>query len=379
MSDETGTADLAQAAAELIATTLEASGSDASSPDVSSPGASSPDVVGLYAALGVMMFLATACVHIGSRLSLRNATESPEQMEHMSQKDAYMFPIIGSCVLLSLYMLIRFLHKDLVNLLLSAYFLFLGVFALSNTIQPILAKILPSSFHGPHARNYHLKWKWPFAATFGVAEDAELKFNNLDIVGVFLSSIAATYYAMTKHWVLNNLFGIAFSIQGIGLLGLPDVKTGSILLTGLFFYDIFWVFFTDVMVGVAKNIDHPIKLVLPKNGLFGNQFTMLGLGDIVIPGIFIAFLLRFDAHRTKNASGGDRTYYNTGLFLYVVGLFVTMFVMIYFQAAQPALLYLVPSCLLASHGLALVRGEHKALMDFSEEDNSTTTDEKKTQ
>ena len=33
--------------------------------------------------------------------------------------------------------------------------------------------------------------------------------------------------------------------------------------TGLFFYDIYWVFFTPVMVGVAKNIDGPIKLLFP--------------------------------------------------------------------------------------------------------------------
>lgn len=34
---------------------------------------------------------------------------------------------------------------------------------------------------------------------------------------------------------------------------------------------------------------------LLENGILGaNNFAMLGLGDIVIPGIFIAFLLRFD-------------------------------------------------------------------------------------
>lgn len=31
-----------------------------------------------------------------------------------------------------------------------------------------------------------------------------------------------------------------------------------------------------------------------ERGFEGNHFAMLGLGDIVIPGIFIALLLRFD-------------------------------------------------------------------------------------
>jgi minor histocompatibility antigen H13 len=33
---------------------------------------------------------------------------------------------------------------------------------------------------------------------------------------------------------------------------------------------------------------------LLEQGLSANNFAMLGLGDIVIPGIFIALLLRFD-------------------------------------------------------------------------------------
>ena len=41
-----------------------------------------------------------------------------------------------------------------------------------------------------------------------------------------------------------------------------------------------------------------ISVVFPQdllqNGLAANNFAMLGLGDIVIPGIFIALLLRFD-------------------------------------------------------------------------------------
>jgi len=35
-----------------------------------------------------------------------------------------------------------------------------------------------------------------------------------------------------------------------------------ILQAGLFVYDIFWVFFTPVMVSVAKSFDAPIKVIL---------------------------------------------------------------------------------------------------------------------
>jgi minor histocompatibility antigen H13 len=94
------------------------------------------------------------------------------------------------------------------------------------------------------------------------------------------------------------LFGLAFAVNGVELLHLNNIVTGCILLGGLFVYDVFWVFGTDVMVTVAKSFEAPIKLVFPQDflekGVYGTHFAMLGLGDIVIPGIFIALLLRFD-------------------------------------------------------------------------------------
>lgn len=70
------------------------------------------------------------------------------------------------------------------------------------------------------------------------------------------------------------------------------------LLVLLFFYDIFFVFGTDVMLTVAKNIDAPIKLLFPKDWSAEEpKFSLLGLGDIVLPGLFIAMCLRYDVLR----------------------------------------------------------------------------------
>lgn len=52
------------------------------------------------------------------------------------------------------------------------------------------------------------------------------------------------------------------SIAEWELLGGP----GAVLLSGLFVYDIFWVFGTPVMVTVAKSLDAPIKLLFPRAG-----------------------------------------------------------------------------------------------------------------
>lgn len=80
-------------------------------------------------------------------------------------------------------------------------------------------------------------------------------------------------------------------------------------------------------------------------------FCCSGLGDIVIPGIFIALLLRFDRSQAllrAEAAGDaivgaafDKPIFNTTIISYVLGLVTTVLVMYAFAAAQPALLYVV--------------------------------------
>ena len=109
------------------------------------------------------------------------------------------------------------------------------------------------------------------------------------------------------------------------------MQNGVILLCGLFFYDVFWVFCTPVMVSVAKNFDAPIKLLFPKS-LEQTEFSMLGLGDIVIPGIMVAILLRYDLANNN----GKVKYFTSGFVGYVIGIASTIVVMNVFKAAQPA-------------------------------------------
>lgn len=95
---------------------------------------------------------------------------------------------------------------------------------------------------------------------------------------------------------------VLFCLHALETLFLGNFKNGFMLLVLLFFYDIFFVFGTDVMMTVAKGIDAPIKLQFPKD-YSGEKpsYSILGLGDIVIPGVFIALCLRFDFLKTIDA------------------------------------------------------------------------------
>lgn len=176
------------------------------------------------------------------------------------------------------------------------------------------------------------------------------------------------------------MIGVALAVQGMQLLQLDRFQTGAIVLAGLFFYDIYWVFGTDVMVSVAVGLDAPIKLLFLREFASHDtsaQHQMLGLGDIVVPGLYIALSLRFDRARaalkagveTEDLKAGwDKPYFNTCCLAYAAGLVVTIVVMHTFESAQPALLYLSPACLLSTAVVAIARGEVKAVLAYTEEE-----------
>merc|ERR1719166_53772 len=317
----------------------------------------------------ILVVMALIPIFLGSFRSVESQKEQKENHEKtgerpetMTRKDAMMFPIIASCALFGLYIFFHIFSKEYINLLLSFYFLILGIFALSHMMSPIIMKIIPSAIP---VIPFHLK----FTQGEGDKKESVLdyQFSTHDLVCLGLCSTVGVWYIMKKHWLANDLLGMAFAINGVELLHLNNVVTGCILLGGLFFYDIFWVFGTDVMVTVAKSFEAPIKLVFPQdlleNGPMGaTNFAMLGLGDIVIPGIFIALLLRYDNSLKRNSN----FYFNATFIAYLAGLLLTIFVMHVYKHAQPALLYLVPACLGVPLFLALVRGDIKSMFQYED-------------
>lgn len=117
--------------------------------------------------------------------------------------------------------------------------------------------------------------------------------------------------------------------------------------------------------------------------LSSGQFSLLGLGDIVIPGLFVALLLRFDAVRNKiSAVNADHASFSKPFFIvnlicYALGLVATVAIMYFFNAAQPALLYLVPACLGGSLAVGCLRGELNLLLAYDEDKKDAVGEDKK--
>lgn len=300
-----------------------------------------------------MITLATLPIYWGSIQSTKQST-----MESMSMRDTYVFPLTASGVLFGLYLAIKYMSPDLINLLFTVYATAVGMGALTESLSPLLSRLFP--FLSSERRKV-FRISIPFTS---IHQDVFL--SSVDFLGLPLSLVLCMWYAFTRNWIGNNILALSFSIVGVETISLGSVAIGSLLLWGLFFYDIFWVFFTPVMVHVAKNLDIPIKFLIPRSSSEG--FSMLGVGDVVIPGIFIAMMMRWDRRRAESSkrSGASHIYFWTTLVSYVLGMITTVVVMAVFHRAQPALLYLVPFCTLSASGLAVVRREWE-FFEYSEE------------
>jgi len=197
---------------------------------------------------------------------------------------------------------------------------------------------------------------------------------------------------------------------------LNSIHVASILLLVAFFYDIFFVFVTpllfkgkSVMITVAtsggppkadpswceKYPDDPdcqggdplpMLFTIPYINDYQGGSSLLGLGDIVLPGLLISFAARFDAAKSLlGVMGGGNGALNShncperrfcgncllcsgGYFVplviaYAIGLFMANAAVYLMHMGQPALLYLVPCCLGTMAFMGWRRGELKELWE----------------
>ena len=199
-------------------------------------------------------------VYVGCTFSTKicsmTGDKQKEGIETMKQKDAWIFPIMGSAVLFGLYLLFKFFNEKYLNILLHLYFTLIGSFSIGQLIEEKIIEKEP--FKSLSEKKAFSIPKIPYLNPEGATVSL------LNIVTFSLGLIVGVIYFLKKNWILNNILGMAFSVFGIENLTLGEFKVGLILLSLLFFYDIFWVFYTPVMVSVAKKIEGPVKLMFPK-------------------------------------------------------------------------------------------------------------------
>jgi len=81
-------------------------------------------------------------------------------VETVSKRDAMRFPLVGSAVLFGLYIVIKLVNKDYLDILIAIYFSFLGAFGLFGTMQAPVTKALNAEGLSRWSKDFHWQlWK----------------------------------------------------------------------------------------------------------------------------------------------------------------------------------------------------------------------------
>ncbi|OWZ16129.1 Signal peptide peptidase [Phytophthora megakarya] len=337
--------------------------------------------------------------------------EHDEQIPEQEQIDLNSWHALAFLVLGSGFLVLLFF----VNVVIVVVILF-GIGSVSATFQTIwepLMRRLPVKFlHKLPWRD--VLWQWedllvPAAWSVG------------DLMALVLSFAISLLWFFTRFqsysWIFQDIFGICFCLVFLRTVRLPNLKVASVLLVLVFMYDIFMVFISpyifneSVMIKVAtggaqhtatggvssgyclryptdtkhdcRSESMPILLRVPKMLDWRSGSSLLGLGDIVLPGLLLVFCARYDyatrgqlfgrltpphgkmfgrhpsvgANRDLDMLGAElgsttKELYpcRRGLFCllmwgYTIGLLIANIAVVSTGSGQPALMYLVPCTL----------------------------------
>jgi minor histocompatibility antigen H13 len=222
--------------------------------------------------------------------------EDFQRMEGLSPTDALLFPLLAGVTLTGLYFLIKWLQDpDLLNKILNWYFAIVGLYGVCKFISDafhIVHLFVFPSYYSDGLNVWHVNQSTrktsritgegeantrttplpgllaflpmpsklrAFLWTVRDLPSKKLTFKfylhrvvalrtHVDLygaLGICFGTAAVAYFNLvSKPWYLTNLMGFAFSYSALQLMSPTTFATGTLVLCGLFFYDIYMVFFT---------------------------------------------------------------------------------------------------------------------------------------
>ncbi|KAK3155700.1 hypothetical protein QOZ80_2BG0206480 [Eleusine coracana subsp. coracana] len=273
-------------------------------------------------------------------------------MIDINMASAVLFVVIASCFLITLYKLMSHWFVEL----LVVIFCIGGVEGLQTCLVALLSR-----WFKPAAESFV---KVPF---FGAVSYLTLAVCPFCIAFAVLWGV---FRRLPYAWIGQDILGITLIITVIQIVRIPNLKVGSALLSCAFLYDIFWVFISkmwfheSVMIVVARGdkTDEdgvPMLLKIPRMFDPWGGYSIIGFGDILLPGLLIAFALRYDWAAKKTLQSG---YFLWSMVAYGSGLLITYVALNLMDGhGQPALLYIVPFTIGTFLALGMKRGELRNL------------------
>lgn len=266
-----------------------------------------PDVVGQGSNAACMPYfaaLAASTIYIGSHRGLNEGTQ-----RQIGIRDGFLAPVLFSFSLFSIYTILKYFPNFNLKTIFDCYFWLLGSLSLTH------------AFWGPAATLSHKLGLRQFIFTLPewaeLVDDngsksslVEISLLNALVVVLGIGAACLDFQLSHQNHTLNNLLATAIAADVLQLLGLKSFRAAALFLVGLLCYDVFWVFASpavageNVMLKVATSnaMSGPTKLLFPRipgsvSEAADFPFSLLGLGDIVVPGLLAGLALKYDASR----------------------------------------------------------------------------------
>ena len=172
-----------------------------------------------------------------------------------------MFPVMGSCVLFTAYMLIRYLPAFVLDYAIRILFFAVATFSAQTFISQVLTQFCPQMIYDSvlniHLVNVLIEWQEysyfnkrfeffiPSSITFPKSlpaienrnkDDTSIECRVVDLISLILGLIVSVIWFTTQHWLSNNIIGIATSIHAIAFLNPGSYYTATVLLVCILFY-----------------------------------------------------------------------------------------------------------------------------------------------
>lgn len=303
---------------------------------------------------------AVACILIGvSRAPFETILSPP-----LSGTQALVAPFAASTFLFGSYLLLKYTSFD-VAALFNTITTFGGALCAKEALDPIFHSILAQA-------GLEKRVLWPPKPNPSDSENVPpaVTLPGLCSTTAALAVTAAYLLHVPPTYVFSNFLAVCICTRVLAMVRPASFVVATSLLCGLFLYDIFWVFGSEVMVSVATQIDAPAKLLFPRgaaeiaSGAVRYPYAILGLGDVCVPGLFAALASRID----KRLGDGKEPYFAAAMTAYGAGLLTCFGVNVWTGAAQPALLYLVPALIGSTLLVGGLRGELGDVISFREKE-----------
>ncbi len=166
----------------------------------------------------------------------------------------------------------------------------------------------------------------------------------------FISILFFIIYKCTYNILINDIISISICIESIRIFKFTSFKYILCLCFLIWCYQVLYMIFksSDLLLhyynGILINqfdISFPILILCsqftPYSSLY-KEYVCLSIGEIILPGIYINYLYRFD----KKVHFHSNFYYFLGLGIFTIGLFIKILLYCYCSLKIPAFSIIFP-------------------------------------